>query len=275
MKANERFRNALIDVNSPLRTALQQLCVDGRQILFVVDGEVLKGALSDGDVRRFLLKGGTLNAPIREAANYHPKFLFTTEREKAESFIWEHKIGAVPIVDEDMRLVDVVFLHDTVDLDAVSIRELKSEDVGMVLEFFDQMAGDTRAMFNRGDVNRIRVTEHLSRKGSDNEVHFAAVVKNTDGTERMVGYVFLWDVDTKLPWLGIAVREDWKGKHLGRRLLEHLDGWAKPKGYGGLMLTSVPANVRAHSLYTRMGFEYFGVYPDSEFLYIKRYTSGE
>ena len=275
MKANERFRNALIDVNSPLRTALQQLCVDGRQILFVVDGEVLKGALSDGDVRRFLLKGGTLNAPIREAANYHPKFLFTTEREKAESFIWEHKIGAVPIVDEDMRLVDVVFLHDTVDLDAVSIRELKSGDVGMVLEFFDQMAGDTRAMFNRGDVNRIRVTEHLSRKEPDNEVHFAAVVKNTDGTERMVGYVFLWDVDTKLPWLGIAVREDWKGKHLGRRLLQYLDGWAKPKGYGGLMLTSVPANVRAHSLYTRMGFEYFGVYPDSEFLYIKRYTSGK
>jgi len=52
----------------------------------------------------------------------------------------------------------------------------------------------------------------------------------------------------------------------------NLDSWAKPKGYGGLMLTSVPANVRAHSLYTRMGFEYFGVYPDSEFLYIKRYS---
>ena len=38
------------------------------------------------------------------------------------------------------------------------------------------------------------------------------------------------------------------------------------------MLTSVPANIRAHSLYARMGFEYFGVYPDSEFLFIKRYA---
>ena len=38
------------------------------------------------------------------------------------------------------------------------------------------------------------------------------------------------------------------------------------------MLTSVPANVRAHALYERMGFSYYGVYPDSEFLYIKRYA---
>ena len=87
----------------------------------------------------------------------------------------------------------------------------------------------------------------------------------------MVGYVFLWDLDTLIPWLGICVREDWKGNHLGRKLLEHLDSYLQPKGYGGVMLTSVPANIRAHSLYERMGFVYYGNHPSSEFLYIKRY----
>ena len=268
---NQIAKSVLISRTENLSTALRKLCDSTRQVLFIVEGTVLKASLSDGDVRRFLLAGGSLNALVSEAANYNPTFLMSTEREKAVSVLAERRLPAVPIVDEDMNLMDVVFRFDDVDVDSVEIRELSKSDLTMVLEFFDQMAGDTRAMFNRGDVNRIRVIEHLNSVDDDHQIHFAAVVKEADGSEKMVGYVFLWDIDKKIPWLGIAVHENWKGHHLGRKLLAHLDKWAQPRGYGGLMLTSVPANVRAHSLYARMGFEYFGVYPDSEFLYIKRY----
>ena len=260
-----------ISADETVRTALQRLCENGQQILFVTENGILRGSLTDGDVRRFLLKDGTLDALVAEAANFKPHYVFTTERRNAETMLAESKFNALPIVDEEMRLMDVVTMHDNVDLRNVKIRELLPADLPIVLAFFDQMAGDTRAMFNRNDVNRLRVIEHLKRTQADNEIHFAAVVPSEDG-ELMVGYVLLWDIDKKLPWLGIAVREDWKGHHLGRQLLDHLDAWAKPKGYGGLMLTSVPANVRAHALYERMGFEYYGVYPDSEFLYIKRYA---
>ena len=268
---NRHVESVLIKETELLSAALRKLCDSSKQIIFVVEDGRLKGALSDGDVRRFLLNGGNLNAPVSAAANYKPTFLMSTEREKASSVLADRHLPAVPIVDEDMNLLDAVFRFDDVDVDSVGIRELSKNDLAMVLEFFDQMAGDTRAMFNRGDVNRIRVIEHLNSLGDDHQIHFAAVVKEADGSEKMVGYVFLWDIDKKIPWLGIAVHENWKGHHLGRKLLAHLDKWAQPKGYGGLMLTSVPANVRAHSLYTRMGFEYFGVYPDSEFLYVKRY----
>ena len=260
-----------ISAEATVRTALQRLCENRQQILFVTESGILRGSLTDGDVRRFLLKGGTLDAPIAEAANFKPHYVFTTERRNAETVLAESKFNALPVVDEEMRLIDVVTLHDNVNLGNVKIHELLPADLPMVLAFFDQMAGDTRAMFNRNDVNRLRVIEHLKRTQADNEIHFAAVVPS-EGGELMVGYVFLWDIDKKLPWLGVAVREDWKGHHLGRQLLDHVDSWAKPKGYGGIMLTSVPANVRAHALYERMGFAYCGVYPDSEFLYIKRYA---
>ena len=217
------------------------------------------------------MRRGTLDAPVSEAANFSPRFLITTEREKARSLLEEWHVPAIPIVDEEMRIEDIVFRYELVDVDQIKMRTLGENDVQLVLEFFDQMAGDTRAMFNRGDVNRIRVIKHLSAQENDGQIHFAAVVKNPDGTELMVGYVFLWDIDKKIPWLGIAVREDWKGHHLGRRLLSYIDDWAEPKGYGGIMLTSVPANIRAHSLYVRMGFEYMGTHPDGEFLYVKRY----
>lgn len=262
-----------VGADETIRGALQRLCDNGRQILFVIEDGVLRASLTDGDVRRYLLKGGGLDAPVSEAANFKPHYVFTTERRNAETVLADSRINALPIVDEEMRIVDVVTAHETVSLEGVTIRELKPDDLPMVMEFFDQMAGDTRTMFNRSDVNRLRAVEHLKRTGDDGQIHFAATVKGEDGAELMVGYVFLWDIDTKLPWLGIAVREDWKGHHLGRVLLAHLDEWAKPKGYGGLMLTSVAANVRAHALYERMGFVYHGVYPDSEFLYIKRYAA--
>lgn len=262
----------LIECEISMREALQRLCECGKGVLFLVENGVLKASLSDGDVRRYLLdrKGG-LDAPAMEAANISPRFLFSTERERAVAFVDENKITAVPIVDEFMHILDVAFLRERVPMDDVEIRELKPEDLGIVLEFFDQMAGDTRAMFNRNDVNRYRVVEYLNSMPKD-QIHFAATVKTDDGSEKMVGYVFLWDIDTKLPWLGIAVREEWKGHHLGRQLLEYIDAWAAPRGYGGIMLTSIPANIRAHSLYSRMGYVYYGVYPDSEFLYIKRYS---
>ena len=172
---------------------------------------------------------------------------------------------------EELNVIDIVSRYDDVSVNDVSIRMLGNSDLPLVLEFFDQMAGDTRAMFNRNDANRLRVIEHLNRSADDFQIHFAAVVKTSDETEKMVGYVFAWDIDTSLPWIGIAVREDWKGHHLGRILLGHLEQWALKNKMGGLMLTSVPANIRAHSLYERMGFKYYGVHPSGEFLYIKRY----
>ena len=263
--------NTMIEPGASIRAALQKLCDSAKGVLFLVAEGRLIGSLSDGDIRRFLLGGGDIDAPVSSAANMRPRFIFTIEREKAVSFMADNGVTAVPVVDDSMALVDVAFLRESVPLDGVSMRELRAEDLGLALEFFDQMAGDTRAMFNRNDVNRIRLINHLNRKCEDNEIHFAATVVDGAGNEKMVGYVFLWDINTLVPWLGVAVREEWKGHHLGRRLLEHVDAWAKPKGYGGIMLTSVPANIRAHSLYSRMGYSYCGTYVDSEFIYIKRY----
>ena len=120
--------------DATVRTALQRLCENGRQILFVTENGVLRGSLTDGDVRRFLLNGGTLESPLSAAANVKPHYIFTAERRNAETVLAESKFNALPIVDEEMRLIDVVTLHDNVNLGNVKIRELLSADLPMVLE---------------------------------------------------------------------------------------------------------------------------------------------
>jgi hypothetical protein len=69
------------------------------------------------------------------------------------------------------------------------------------------MGGETRALFNRYDANRKFAMKYFEDKAEDS-VWFMAETNN-----RMIGCVFLWGMNKKIPWLGIAVAEDWKGKH--------------------------------------------------------------
>ena len=54
---------------------------------------------------------------------------------------------------------------------------------------------------------------------------------------------------------GIAVHQDYRGKGIGRRLLEELAVYAKEKGYNKLRLDVINTNPGARKLYERVGFE--------------------
>lgn len=86
----------------------------------------------------------------------------------------------------------------------------------------------------------------------------------------MIGYVFLWDIDTTLPWLGIALHDDYKGRWLGKKLIAHAHDWAQSNGKGGVILITAEDNLRGQKLYEGMGYQYYGIHPSGERLYIKR-----
>lgn len=151
------------------------------------------------------------------------------------------------------------------NMDEIAIRPFKAGDEALVTAFFDQMGGETRAFFNRGDGNR-RTAMRFFEGGKDNTVRFLAECEGC-----MAGYVFLWDMDKGVPWLGIAVAEGWKGRHLGRMLLEHAHGYAKAQGKCAVLLTTGVANIRGQGLYERMGYEHIGTHTSGEYLYMIRF----
>ncbi len=53
---------------------------------------------------------------------------------------------------------------------------------------------------------------------------------------------------------GIAVHRDYRGKGIGRRLLEELAGYAREKEYDRLRLDVIDTNSGARKLYERVGF---------------------
>ena len=70
----------------------------------------------------------------------------------------------------------------------------------------------------------------------------------------MLGLVFLWDLNTSIPRLGIAVREDVKGKHIGRKLIAYAQKYVHDLGKGGNQLTTYVADHRGQVLYETMSF---------------------
>ena len=157
------------------------------------------------------------------------------------------------------------------DIAEHAIRNFKLGDRELVVEFFENMGGESRAFFNRGDGNKRGALEFFNRNGDEpGTIRFLSSV-DCGGKEVMTGYVFAWDMGSKIPTLGIAVRDEYKGKGLGRRLMKHLIDYLEQNGYGGVMLTTAFANIRGQGLYTRMGFEHIGTHACGELLYLLKF----
>ncbi|MBQ4057559.1 MAG: nucleotidyltransferase family protein [Lachnospiraceae bacterium] len=89
--------------------ALKKIDENALGVLFIVDSdERLIGALSDGDIRRWLIKTGDLKASVVQAMNNTPKYVLEKYEEDATRLLDENFITAIPVVDNQMHIVGVV-----------------------------------------------------------------------------------------------------------------------------------------------------------------------
>ena len=105
------YRDHLILSGSPITMALEQLNKLAQDaILFVVDKQdILLGALTDGDVRRGLLKGIYIEHSINEIIQSNPRFIRKGERDINK--VVEYREGLyriIPIIDNNNRVVNVI-----------------------------------------------------------------------------------------------------------------------------------------------------------------------
>ncbi len=156
-------------------------------------------------------------------------------------------------------------------IDDITIRQIVPGDETLINEFFDVMGPESAAFVNRNRGNQNNALRFCREQNTDRCIYWMA-----EHEGKMAGLVFLWDMHTSIPWFGIAVREDLKGKHLGRRLTKYAQDYARKEGKGGIQLTTHAANIRGQILYEAMGFERIGITGYyGEIFYLFRYVDGE
>lgn len=102
-----------IEPSKTIQDAMKQLDQTAKKVLFVCEGDILVGALTDGDIRRHLLHRGSMSDAVGQVANPRPKT--AKNREKASELLRTEGYPAVPIVGGKGELLDIVLPVEVTD----------------------------------------------------------------------------------------------------------------------------------------------------------------
>ncbi len=103
-----------LQMDARLVDAIKAIESTHRRIAVVVDKDCrVIGTLTDGDIRRCILRGGTIETSVKEAMNRHP---MTCNSNCSETHILElmrqGNIEALPSTDQEGRLVRLIHISD-------------------------------------------------------------------------------------------------------------------------------------------------------------------
>jgi len=106
----KNFKALLIDKSVVVKDAMRQLDKTAKKIVFIVDeNQKLIGSLTDGDIRRWILKDGSLQAAVEEVCfkdTYFVRMPYDLEVVKKEMI--ERDIKYIPVVDKGKKIKEFI-----------------------------------------------------------------------------------------------------------------------------------------------------------------------
>lgn len=113
---DKRWQQALISPTVSVLEAIQAINATSLQIALVIDaGQQLLGTVTDGDVRRGILRGVSLSGTVDKVMNPHPATATaSTSRNERLSIMRRHQFHQLPIVDTSGRVVDLETIDELI-----------------------------------------------------------------------------------------------------------------------------------------------------------------
>lgn len=115
--SNEQIRSWFVTEDNTIRETIETIDRVGKGIALVIDNdERLLGVVTDGDIRRTILKGVVLGKPVKEIMN--SSFTFVTKGYSSilvENLFRVKRIRHIPVLDNNMRVIDVIFHNDVIN----------------------------------------------------------------------------------------------------------------------------------------------------------------
>ena len=108
----ERLSAYLIYPDSMVVEAMQKIDVNSKGILFVVKQDnKLVGVITDGDIRRWIIRTGDLQGRVSQIMNTSPRVLYRKDIRIAQEYMIKYQITALPIITTKGCINDIVFLQ--------------------------------------------------------------------------------------------------------------------------------------------------------------------
>ena len=113
------MKNYLIHLNKNIKDSLLQLEKNREKCLVVINSNnVLKGTLTDGDIRRAMLRGADANSKIRKYIKKNPFYLksknFANNTHNMKKVIYDaskkikdEHIDMIPLIDGNRKVIEI------------------------------------------------------------------------------------------------------------------------------------------------------------------------
>lgn len=108
------WKSIIVTPNETIIETMEIIDQSSLQFSVVVDeNNRLLGTVTDGDIRRGILKGLPLNSPVDSVMNINPFYEYAGENKfYYKQVLDQKKIKQLPIVDHQMRLLNIIFSDD-------------------------------------------------------------------------------------------------------------------------------------------------------------------
>ncbi|MEN6326692.1 MAG: nucleotidyltransferase family protein [Syntrophomonas sp.] len=108
------WQEVVISPDTPIVEAIKIIDHGDLQIALVVNEEgKLLGTITDGDIRRAIMRHLSLDEPVKNIMNKQPRFIYQEEsREKAITLMKANKIRQIPVLSQDRRLVGLEIANE-------------------------------------------------------------------------------------------------------------------------------------------------------------------
>lgn len=101
-----------IDVRKSIIDAIRLIEENHKKMVIVVEERRLKGVVTDGDIRRYLLTSGDFTVSVGKIMSANPIYLHESDRDRAQQCMDENLIDGIPIVDDAGIVTDIIFRYD-------------------------------------------------------------------------------------------------------------------------------------------------------------------
>ena len=112
------MKKSLIQNNRTIKEALSMLSISGQKCLIVITKNLtLLGTLSDGDIRKSILRGIDINESINDIYNRKPSFFYENKftNSDVKLLLIEQRIEIIPIIDKKRKVRKIIFFSDIFD----------------------------------------------------------------------------------------------------------------------------------------------------------------
>lgn len=106
----------LIPPTMSIIESIKRMDIASKKILIVIDdSRKLLGVITNGDIRRWILKNGDLKETVTHIMNKSPIFVHPGEEKKALDLMREKFIEGIPVVNQEKKVLNVILWNEQIN----------------------------------------------------------------------------------------------------------------------------------------------------------------